>query len=424
MIDLSLKEGAFKNHPIIADFEFHAVGQGLFYSGRFRHRNGSKFSFVYDCGTDSNRKYIKTELEFFKNGFNGDKLDLLIISHFHRDHINFIPDLLRKTNGVKKVFLPYLSPEERELALLEYRARNNVATNDPNDEPDEPSVIQLITNPISFLNENNVEEIIIIHPDNEEKKDIDEEQDDSFLDDLNSLENGFELVNNLEINRAANRRDGQQNVRHYFSRGYLVLNRIWKFKFFNYKREELDLGAFKSLLQRELLLPDLEFGTIEDVLNEDPKRFKKAYEKFFGGGQKINNTSLLLYHGPILEKIIRPYSKLSFFFGKTLLTGDIDLRVEILDDLISKWEEDFLKRIVLFQIPHHGSKNNTGERTIEIFKNAKELIINYGLGNGHSHPSSDVIDLITKAVLQDKIKHNTQLKPVHHRAFIKLENRN
>ena len=44
------------------DFEFHPVGQGLFYSGIFTHRNGNQFSMVYDCGSDSTLSYLENEI--------------------------------------------------------------------------------------------------------------------------------------------------------------------------------------------------------------------------------------------------------------------------------------------------------------------------------------------------------------------------
>lgn len=47
------------------DFKFRPVGQGAFYSGVFKHRNGKQFSFVYDCGSHSSRQYIDQEVSNF-----------------------------------------------------------------------------------------------------------------------------------------------------------------------------------------------------------------------------------------------------------------------------------------------------------------------------------------------------------------------
>lgn len=59
MIDINLK--------------FHAVGQGAFYTGIFRHQNGNQFSFVYDCGSYSSRRYIDHEISNFVSESEGKK---------------------------------------------------------------------------------------------------------------------------------------------------------------------------------------------------------------------------------------------------------------------------------------------------------------------------------------------------------------
>ncbi len=78
-------------------FRFHPVGQGLFYSGLIQkpeEGNFRQFSFVYDFGTSSScRRSFWREVDDFKGLLpcwkNGKKrLDLLIVSHLHDDHVN------------------------------------------------------------------------------------------------------------------------------------------------------------------------------------------------------------------------------------------------------------------------------------------------------------------------------------------------
>jgi len=95
---------------IKAEFIFHNVGQGLFYSGRINE----KFNFVYDCGSE-NFKYLKLAINRYLN-FYKNNIDMLVISHLHKDHINGLDYLLRhkKTNIC---FLPYLTETERLFVL-------------------------------------------------------------------------------------------------------------------------------------------------------------------------------------------------------------------------------------------------------------------------------------------------------------------
>jgi phosphoribosyl 1,2-cyclic phosphodiesterase len=81
-----------------AEFTFHPVGQGLFYSGKINcddKKEGNKeFNFVYDCGNIFSsqinnfvKSYIESNLSVSKH------LDLFILSHYHWDHFNGLPVL-------------------------------------------------------------------------------------------------------------------------------------------------------------------------------------------------------------------------------------------------------------------------------------------------------------------------------------------
>jgi glyoxylase-like metal-dependent hydrolase (beta-lactamase superfamily II) len=75
-------------------FEFRPIGQGLFFTGIFYHLSlETKFSLVYDCGYDNKStpgNYIDQEIVDFHQEIGDAKIDMLVISHFHNDHINCI----------------------------------------------------------------------------------------------------------------------------------------------------------------------------------------------------------------------------------------------------------------------------------------------------------------------------------------------
>ena len=71
---------------------FHPIGHGAFYTERF-YENGNDdplFAAVYDCGSFSYGQLKEIIDTTFKEG---DKINLLFISHFHFDHISMVQHL-------------------------------------------------------------------------------------------------------------------------------------------------------------------------------------------------------------------------------------------------------------------------------------------------------------------------------------------
>lgn len=114
------------------------AGQGLF--GQVDLRVGeADFCLVYDCGTETGHY---NPLEFPRNEITNRHIDLLVISHFHEDHVSHIPSLLQMSSEVGEVWIPYVAPKERVLYLA------LLAAADPG-----PSLISLVANPARWLRE-------------------------------------------------------------------------------------------------------------------------------------------------------------------------------------------------------------------------------------------------------------------------------
>ena len=99
---------------ICADFRFHPVGHGLFYSGVINGpgMQSGPFTFVYDCGgRDSGNRFKCFWGQFKKRGLDV-RLSMLVISHFHYDHISGIPRLIKLAKP-RSIVLPYLYPKEK-----------------------------------------------------------------------------------------------------------------------------------------------------------------------------------------------------------------------------------------------------------------------------------------------------------------------
>lgn len=101
---------------------------------------------------------------------------------------------------------------------------------------------------------------------------------------------------------------------------------------------------------------------------------KGIYKKYFSD---LNESCLCLLHYPAGD-----------FSNITLLTGDA-----CFDKGMRKYVNNQLgnNSIKYFQVPHHGAKKNWS-RLWTIKKKSINFYLSYGLGNGHNHPSSVVID--------------------------------
>jgi hypothetical protein len=108
---------------------FHPVGQGAFYSELFTNdKNGETlFSFVFDCGSRGGSKALKKQIDAFKENLRDSCIDLLIISHFHADHINGLTKLLEGVSVFKTV-IPMLSDELILVARVQNYLQNDWKT--------------------------------------------------------------------------------------------------------------------------------------------------------------------------------------------------------------------------------------------------------------------------------------------------------
>lgn len=94
---------------------FHPVGQGAFFTEQFYDADADKvlYNVVYDCGSLSEGIKDQIELEI-RNSFDDKKeIDILFLSHFDNDHVNYVKYL--EANGFlqgARVIIPMLAAEE------------------------------------------------------------------------------------------------------------------------------------------------------------------------------------------------------------------------------------------------------------------------------------------------------------------------
>jgi glyoxylase-like metal-dependent hydrolase (beta-lactamase superfamily II) len=144
---------------------YFGVGQGLFTAGLLEESDGpNSFAWVYDCGYST-----KIEAPLVDHGINtlgrrtkkssgdGDPkpvIDLLVISHFDRDHIAGVTTLLRKFR-VEKVLLPFSSLAQRVIAAFDQHKELSEAE------------LRYFVNPVQFLagiEGSDIGEIVVVPP--------------------------------------------------------------------------------------------------------------------------------------------------------------------------------------------------------------------------------------------------------------------
>lgn len=101
----------------------YPVGQGTFSAQIIRGLGDSKYVCVYDCGSVSGADGIPVYVDGLCKKLNPNskdkaKIDLLVISHLDRDHVNGVSKLIESFD-VKKIVIPYMSKIEKIMLALD-----------------------------------------------------------------------------------------------------------------------------------------------------------------------------------------------------------------------------------------------------------------------------------------------------------------
>lgn len=361
-------------------YKFWPVGQGLFSSGRLRvksnDRNNKFFHWVYDCGTMSNQKFLKNSIKQYKKSFETKPIiDLVVISHFDKDHISGLVELL-KTFSIKTLLLPYMPLWQRLIIAFDERI----------DSADE--MFQFFINPVQYISAipgENVIEILFVRPGDNDGPDSQNQVDSNV-----PPKDGTNLIINTirsDIDESS-LRDSNNKIKVKYSGKKITILKIWEFIPYNNanvcfsKSASSTWDAFKNnvaLYQDALLqLPD---KTALDNI-------KKLYDDQFGSDSESRNIiSLFLYagypssqptksdytHSEVYSQeenlLSRIYTHIHYRHMCTdsnrpmragvLYTGDGYLDTpDKLEDLRSNIGASRIKEIYCLQVMHHGSSAN------------------------------------------------------------------
>lgn len=364
------------------------MGQGAFYSERFVFSDGSKpFTVVYDCGSGKGidvAECAKSELEHFITTV--DEIDLLFISHFHKDHFNGIKMLLDKGVIIKNVIMPYMDNELRDsLSLLHERIRevtDDTLFADPlklfNGDTSDNANHDSNSRKIFVVSNKDVLDKSIIPPSEFEPKTIYTDENDS----------SFRFIDISKINQCS------ANDDMYLNSGHCILLDIVDWIFMPFTREDNDndenlknkIQELKSTLDRY----EQKYGH-EWIAK--PICIEKVKEIYKGIENNINNTSMLMFSAPLkssLHKFHRIMSCPESDIASCLYTGDISLSPTICELITNKLCG---YTIGSFQVPHHGSKNGWSNKVPYILWNIDvdtKFFLSHGTANSYGHPNQAV----------------------------------
>ena len=372
--------------------KFLPVGQGAFYYEHFGEcetSTGKVINVVYDCGSSTDVKIVEQQIE--RNFSRKEKINALVISHLHEDHINGIPYLLRYCN-VEKVYFPQIASENKELMKL-YLKINKV------DETAYRFLTELLE--LGELGEEweGIEDLPQFIP----VPEYPEESEQARIDVAGKIKFPDSRIE-------------------------------WEYIPFNFRNEQR-IQIVKEELEKEgISLSDIS-NMDDEFFEQNKEKWKEIYKKVPGD---FNTNSMTLFSGACDSRVVKYiacteedeyferywnqnlYCRCYYFkacchkkpdseyysgwddFGclhkksGCLFMGDYDASGKNKWKRLQEAYRSYWKYIGCVQVAHHGSTHNFNEKLLNI--NA-EFVISAGIKNKYHHPHPSVVK---KLVLHEK----------------------
>ena len=302
---------------------FYNVGDALFTKETLTV-NSNCYTIMYDCGS-SNEKLINKAIK------DGEKIDLIFLSHYDADHIKGLQKIVKKAD-VKQLILPMISYPDACMAICMNLGKNQVLIwnffIDPQSQLEKPIRITYV------YGESN-------------------QREESYVNKI-GLNLSKEFIENKGILK------GQHIIIEdvidwiYFPFNPFSYDKQAEDEFFEKLSHEVDCGKMINRLNIKNIWKDKKIqGKIKKVSLELLKRFP--------GKPNINATSMTLYSGPQNETL----DKLT----GCLYTGDYDAKTLDSVNNILTYYSGYLDFVGIIQIPHHGSEYSNADLFYESFKN-------------------------------------------------------
>lgn len=334
-----------RSENFILERVFMPVGQGAFYIEKF----SDDFTVVYDCGSYKSTSIVEKNI---KNSIINTKIDLLVISHYHEDHINGL-EYIFKNFDVKRMLMPYMDLLEKVESYIDADKRNNSNS----------FYRDFCIKPEEALRNNfgKIPEITFVLPErSKESNDI-----------------------------------NMQNLEHTINSGDKILydtnNYQWVYIPFNYQNTKRTKKFKKSI--ENLSIDDID--DFKEYYTQNKNDFIEIYDEIPGDK---NTNSLALYSGLYSKEKTTTYSRRKNFnltqtnMSGCMYLGDYNTKGAYKIKNLKASYELYFNNISTIQIPHHGSKHNYNQELN--FKPNIISIISAGINNSFSHPHNETIKKI------------------------------
>ncbi|MEC5129635.1 hypothetical protein VSU19_22930 [Verrucomicrobiales bacterium BCK34] len=414
------------NSNLSATAVLRRVGQGFFYTCEVNcPQNADPIRFVYDCGAKTNKKYLEAAVEAFVEELHGESLNFFVVSHYDEDHVNGLNALLSRGVHIKKVFLPYLTPLQRMLQGFSAPSFSGWYAD-------------FIDNPVSYLTERGVEEVILVIGSGNDPRDDNQDSGPPFLDGPLGQPNDFPTDLKPESPRRLPDEFGEgeravetddANVIAISDRGRVHAGLCWQLKFFNYDRfpPETEILISRAAIASDTstdrriqrwkkfvsdLLDILDKDTLSPlelltaIRTESVRLAVKEAHKTIRADH--NDISMTLWHGP--SHSIRMWSHISGrdelrmiagganqtngwwpSGGGTLLTGDLGVKKRVIFSEFRDHYDGYFDSTEFAQTPHHGSRASWNRGILDLLPTQSAFFLSAGIGNTYGHPNLDVL---------------------------------
>lgn len=378
------------NPQITFTYHFYPVGQGLFSTGSLclKDANEPDFLWVYDCGTLSPQTLLDPSIRKLEHcAGKRNRIDLLVLSHFDRDHISGVCRLLQKFK-VGTLMLPYMPLAQRLLIAFEQKIES---FGNP--------LFAFFLNPVEYLSNQEIrgiEYILFVPPSSEAPPvDIEAVPSSPSLGPENGPTIRFvpEEVQDPDEVKSLVDAGKSQSIRIEFTKPgtrITVDEYYWEFVPYNDDPPKVITDAFTDQVAKEranlLMYPS------DETRNDSLEKLKNIYKSQFGENSKTCNLiSLFLYSGPVFEvksqcflvwcksttwypylarhewpfplihewNLSRHQREQCLTKCSTLYTGDGYLKSrKKLDKLVRYLNRRRVRDVGVFQVMHHGAKTN------------------------------------------------------------------
>ncbi|MBD5398045.1 hypothetical protein HDR60_00870 [bacterium] len=325
----------------------HKTFNANFHTGKIVYGENKEFNWIYDCGKSNLvRQYLKEV----------DKVDLIFISHFDRDHINGLPILLADPKAENaQIVVPYLTDED--IAIL---FSGNFYSSIKQKERQDAFY--------KFMNE-------LLEIQSQEKFEKEFVYDLS-KDDEKSDKNDKECNGQKIIPIVGNNCGFAMEVK-------FPNDEIWAFKTHVFEDSKLR-KSMQNLLKGSTLKKEL-----RDNFNEFKEKFKKEYKKEIQkikkelGGESRNVMTMSMISMP--EKIIYCHidcAPLAWLHTGDAYLSDINIWKQFLAFLIPyRW------RINVCVLPHHASVKSENKKLYRMLDEMCNYIVTPSSRVSFSYPS-------------------------------------